>query len=325
MKTVLVTGAAGYIGSHALLDLKENEYGTVALDNLSEGHIEALQGGSLEEVDLADLPSLNSLFRERDIDAVVHFAASAYVGESVKDPRKYYQNNVVCSFNLLNAMLDNDVKNIVFSSSCAAYGNPVYVPIDEKHQLNPISPYGNTKYIIEKTLADYKRAYGLNYIALRYFNAAGAHESARIGESHNVETHLIPLVLQTLTGKREYIEVFGDDYDTPDGTCIRDYIHVSDLACAHRLAVERLLCGKESAAVNLGTGIGHSVKEIIDVCEKVVGRNVDYRTACRREGDPPVLVAANEFAKEILSWRPEYVDIEDIVRTAWNWEKNRKY
>ncbi|MDR0453890.1 MAG: UDP-glucose 4-epimerase GalE [Deferribacteraceae bacterium] len=325
MNTILVVGAAGYIGSHTLRDLKERKYNTVALDNLSEGHLEALCGGVLENIDLADTEGLNNIFKKYNIDAVMHFAAYAYVGESVINPRKYYQNNVLCTFNLLNAMLENNVHNIVFSSTCAIYGNPVYTPIDEKHPQSPVNPYGNTKYIIEKMLADYKKAYGLKYIALRYFNAAGARESAEIGESHNTETHLIPLVLQTLTGKKQCIDIFGDDYDTPDGTCIRDYIHVNDLADAHRLAVEHLMNNKGSEVINLGTGKGHSVKEIISVCESVAGKRAPYKVTARREGDPASLVASNCVARDLLGWEPKYTDIKDIIRTAWNWERNRKY
>jgi len=327
---ILIAGGAGYIGSHCTLDFIRAGYDCAVLDNLSEGHKEALQTDNFYKTDLSNPDAIREVFKKHSIKAVIHFAAYAYVGESVINPQKYYYNNVVNTLNLLRVMLEHNVKNIVFSSTCATYGNPQYTPIDESHPQNPINPYGMTKLMIEKILKDYNRAYGLNYTALRYFNAAGADPTVRIGESHNLETHLIPLVLRTAKGEIDSIKVFGTDYDTPDGTCIRDYIHVNDLSKAHRLAVEQLLTGEGSAEeknnfYNLGIGKGYSVKEIIEVCEKVVGRSINKEYVERREGDPPVLVAANSKARGKLGWEPEFTDIHDIIRTAWEWEQNRLY
>ena len=254
---------------------------------------------------------------------MIHFAAFAYVGESVNEPEKYYYNNVIGTVNLLHAMLAHNVKKIVFSSTCATYGEPQYTPIDEKHPQNPINPYGRTKLMIEQIFADYARAYGLQHIALRYFNAAGCSEDGKIGECHTPETHLIPLVLKAITGERDNIKVFGTDYDTPDGTCIRDYIHVEDLALAHRLALEKL--GSYNGCINLGTGIGTSVKDIISAAEEVSGKKCPVEYAPRRAGDPARLFANNTKAKEILGWEPKYTNIKDIIQTAWNWELNRRY
>ncbi len=327
MKNILVTGGAGYIGSHAVYDLQKHGYKCVILDNLSEGHEEStyISGGKLEKVDLNDLPALGRLFNKYRFDGVLHFAGFINVGESVNAPKKYYQNNAVCTQNLLNAVVDRGVKYMVFSSTCAVYGNPQYLPLDEKHPRDPINPYGKTKLMTEFMLEDYCAAYGLKYASLRYFNASGADESGLIGESHNIETHLIPLVLKTLTGERDSIKIFGNDYDTPDGTCIRDYIHVNDLASAHRQALEKLWAGMESGCFNLGTGNGHSVKEIISACEEVAGRRVNAAVTERRPGDPPSLVASNDKAKKILEWNPKYMDIKEIIRTAWQWEQHRKY
>jgi len=322
---ILITGGAGYIGSHCSLDLIRAGYECIVLDNLSYGHEEALQTKNFCKVDLENINEIREVFKKYSIEAVIHFAAFAYVGESVENPQKYYYNNVVNTLNLLNVMLENNVKKIVFSSTCATYGNPEYTPIDEKHPQNPINPYGTTKLMIEKILQDYDRAYGLKYIALRYFNASGADDKENIGESHSPETHLIPLVLQTALGKRDCIKIFGDDYDTLDGTCIRDYIHVNDLAKAHRLALEKLFNGSSSAFFNLGTGKGFSVKEIIEVSEKITGKTINKEFVERRAGDPPILVADNKKAREILGWNPEFTEIEDIIQTAWNWEINRKY
>ena len=254
----------------------------------------------------------------------MHFSAYAYVGESVENPEKYYKNNVVGTINLLSAMLKNNVKNIIFSSTCATYGIPVYIPIDENHPQNPINPYGTSKLMVEKILADYSRAYGLKYIALRYFNAAGAHPNGLIGESHRNETHLIPLVLKTLTKEKDAVHIFGTDYETPDATCVRDYIHVCDLAEAHRISLEKILSNDENNCINLGTGVGISVKEIIAICEKITGMKVPVIAANRRQGDPPYLMASNNYAKDILKFSPKY-DIYSIIKTAWEWEKNRKY
>lgn len=324
MKKILVMGGAGYIGSHTVEHLLNNGYEVVVADNLVYGHRESVDKRAVfMSADLADTASLNNIFRQHEIYAVIHFAAYAYVGESVSNPQKYYYNNVVGTLNLLQAMLDNNVKRIVFSSSCATYGAPQYVPIDEKHPQNPISPYGRTKLMIEQIFDDYEHAYGLQHIALRYFNAAGCSADGSKGESHGPETHLIPLVLKAIKGDLPDINVFGTDYDTPDGTCIRDYIHVEDLAVAHRLAVEKL--GEFSGCINLGTGVGTSVKEIINAAENVTGKPCPVKYGKRRDGDPAKLFADNAKAKNILGWKPKYTNIEDIIRTAWNWEQNKKY
>jgi UDP-glucose 4-epimerase len=321
---ILVMGGAGYIGSHTVRHLLDNGYQVVVADNLMYGHKEAVDGrAEFVHADLLDMLSLQKLFATHQIEAVIHFAAFAYVGESVNDPEKYYYNNVVGTVNLLNAMLTHGVKKIVFSSTCATYGEPQYTPIDEKHPQNPINPYGRTKLMIEQIFADYERAYGLQHIALRYFNAAGCSKDGKIGESHTPETHLIPLVLKAIRGERKDIKVFGTDYDTPDGTCIRDYIHVEDLALAHRLAVEKL--GSYNGCINLGTGIGTSVKEIIAAAEEVSGKKCPTEYAARRAGDPARLFADNTQAHEILGWTPKYTKIKDIIQTAWNWEENRRY
>lgn len=321
---ILVMGGAGYIGSHTVKHLLNNGYEVVVADNLIYGHREAIDSrAQFVHADLLVPHSLDRLFKNNPVDVVIHFAAFAYVGESVNEPEKYYYNNVIGTVNLLHAMLAHEVKKIVFSSTCATYGEPQYTPIDEKHPQNPVNPYGRTKLMIEQIFADYERAYGLQHIALRYFNAAGASADGSIGESHTPETHLIPLVLKAITGERKAISVFGTDYDTPDGTCIRDYIHVEDLALAHRLAVEKL---KEySGCINLGTGIGTSVKEIITAAEKVSGKQCPVEYGPRRAGDPARLFADNHKAKEVLGWKPKYTNIADIIQTAWNWETNRKY
>ncbi len=321
---ILVFGGAGYIGSHTVKHLLDNGYQVVVADNLIYGHREAVDKRAIfEHADLLDKYSLQQLFNKHKIDAVIHFAAFAYVGESVAEPQKYYFNNVVGTINLLNVMMEHNVKDIVFSSTCATYGEPKYTPIDENHPQNPINPYGRTKLMIEQIFADYERAYGLRHIALRYFNAAGCSADGSIGESHTPETHLIPLVLKAITGERKSISVFGTDYDTPDGTCIRDYIHVEDLACAHRLALEKLPV--YSGCINLGTGIGTSVKEIIIAAEEVSGKKCPVEYGNRRAGDPARLFADNRKAKEILGWEPAYKNIKDIIQTAWNWEINRRF
>lgn len=323
MKNILVMGGAGYIGSHTVKHLMQQDYNCIVADNLIYGHKEAVLTPHFEKADLLDKASLNAVFDKYEIDAVIHFAAFAYVGESVEKPQKYYENNVVGTLNLLDVMLAHNVKKIVFSSTCATYGEPVYVPINEEHPQHPINPYGRTKLMIEEIFQDYERAYGLKHIALRYFNAAGCSKDGEIGESHTPETHLIPLVLKAIKGERKDIKVFGTDYDTPDGTCIRDYIHVEDLAQAHRLAVEKL--DEYSGCINLGTGIGTSVKEIITAAEKVSGKKCPVEYSERRAGDPAKLYAANENAKKILGWKPEYTNIEEIIRTAWNWELNKRF
>lgn len=321
---ILVFGGAGYIGSHTVKHLLDNGYSCVVADNLIYGHREAVDPrAEFVHADLADKYSLQQLFDTHKIEAVIHFAAFTYVGESVTDPQKYYINNVVGTTNLLNAMLQHGVKKIVFSSTCATYGEPQYIPMDEKHPQSPINPYGRTKLMIEQIFADYERAYGLKHIALRYFNAAGCAQNGSIGESHNPETHLIPLVLKAIKSERANIKIFGTDYDTPDGTCLRDYIHVEDLALAHRLALEKL--DDYSGCINLGTGIPTSVKEIISAAENVSGLKCPVEIAPRRAGDPAKLYADNRKAKEILGWQPRYTQIEDIIRTAWNWETHRKF
>lgn len=321
---ILVMGGAGYIGSHTVRHLLDNGYDVVVADNLIYGHRAAVDSrATFAHADLLDTNSLNNLFKNNQIDAVIHFAAFAYVGESVSNPEKYYYNNVIGTVNLLHAMFDSNVNKIVFSSTCATYGEPKYTPIDEQHPQNPINPYGRTKLMIEQIFSDYERAYGLQHIALRYFNAAGCAADGTIGESHSPETHLIPLVLQAITGERKSISVFGTDYDTPDGTCIRDYIHVEDLALAHRLAVEKL--GKYNGCINLGTGIGTSVKEIITAAQQVSGKKCPVEYGPRRAGDPARLFADNTTAREILGWHPKYTNITDIIQTAWNWELNRRF
>lgn len=322
MKNILVMGGAGYIGSHTVKHLVENGYNVIVADNLSMGHREAVKTDKFELADLMDKESLRGVFKKYPIDTVINFAGFIAVGESVENPAKYYQNNVVGTLNLLDIMLENNVKKIVFSSTAAVFGNPLYVPIDEKHITNPINPYGQTKLMIEKIFADYQRAYGLKYIAFRYFNASGCAVDGSIGESHNPETHLIPLVLKAIKGERANIKIFGDDYETPDGTCIRDYIHVEDLAEAHRLAVENI--DKFTGVLNLGTSNGTSVKEIIDIAENITGKKCPVVIEGRRAGDPAILSATSGKAKEILGWKPK-LTMEDIIKTAWNWELNKKY
>lgn len=325
MKTVLVAGGAGYIGSHTAKYLLNEGYNVVVVDNLIYGHKESVQTEHFELVDIGDKEALDAVFKKHKIDAVIHFAGYTYVGESVHKPQKYYQNNVVNVLNLLDTMLENDVKNIVFSSTCATYGNPQYTPINELHPQCPINPYGKTKLMTEQIMEDYDKAYGLKYIALRYFNAAGCDAEGHLGESHTPETHLIPLVLKAIKGEIPELTVFGTDYDTEDGTCIRDYIHVEDLAVAHKLAVEKLFEDGESHCINLGTGIGTSVREIICAAEKVTGKKVPLKYGERREGDPAKLYAANSKSKDILNWEAKYTDIYDIIKTAWNWEENKKF
>ena len=319
---VLVVGGAGYIGSHSAWMLQRSGHEVWVYDNLSEGHRAAVPEGKLIEGDLMEREKLEQVFAEHKIDAVMHFAASCYVGVSVTDPAPYYQNNIVGTLSLLDAMRAAGVEKIVFSSTCATYGIPEVVPITEAEKQAPISPYGFTKLAIEHALADYSHAYGLQYAALRYFNASGASDENPIGEDHQPETHLIPLVLQVALGQRENIKIFGDDYPTPDGTCIRDYIHVDDLALAHVAALEKLEPGSQ-LKLNLGTGQGASVKEVIEASRRVTGHEIPAETVARREGDPPQLVADASLANKTLDWQPKYTDIEAIVASAWKWhEKN---
>ena len=316
---VLITGGAGYVGSHTCKALAAMGYLPVSLDNLIYGHAWAVQWGPLIKGDIADSLVLDQIFSDYRPKAVIHFAAYAYVGESVEHPAKYYQNNVAGSISLLEAMRRHGCKNIIFSSSCSTYGMPLQVPIPETHPQHPINPYGRTKLMMEQIIRDYGSAYGIRYAILRYFNAAGADPGGQIGEDHDPETHLIPLLLQTLQGRRDYTEVYGTDYNTPDGTAIRDYIHVTDLAGAHFLALKYLTQSGQNLCVNLGTGHGTSVMEVIQAVQQVTGKPVAYRTVGRRPGDPPVLVANAEQAVSLLGWRPDFIDIQAIISTAWKW------
>ncbi|MEK0317110.1 UDP-glucose 4-epimerase GalE [Cohnella sp. 56] len=316
---VLVTGGAGYIGSHTVAALLDKGEEVVVLDNLYQGHKEALLGGKLYEGDLRDEAILDVIFSENEIDGVIHFAANSLVGESMTNPGKYYNNNVYGTLVLLEAMKKANVSRIVFSSTAATYGEPEKVPIDEYDRTKPTNAYGETKLAMEKMISWFDVAHGIKSVSLRYFNAAGAHESGRIGEDHDPESHLIPLVLQVALGQREFISVFGDDYPTEDGTCIRDYIHVSDLADAHIRALERLRGGGESAVYNLGNGTGFSVKQVIDVSREVTGHEIPAKIVPRRSGDPAVLIASSERARTELGWTPKHADLRPIVESAWTW------
>lgn len=319
----MVAGGAGYIGSHMVLYLLDKGYNPIVYDNLSEGHREAVLGGTFIEGDLSDKNKLNEVFKSYDISAVMHFAASCYVGESVTSPSKYYKNNVVTTLNLLDTMIENNIDKFIFSSTCATYGIPQYLPLTETHPQNPVNPYGNTKLAVELILKDYAKAYDLKSVAFRYFNAAGADPQGRIGEAHDPETHLIPNVIKSALGIGDPLKIFGDDYDTSDGTCVRDYIHVLDLAQAHLLGLEKLFDGHKSDFFNLGNGEGYSNKQVIETVEKISGRKVDYSFAPRREGDPPTLIGSSKKAFEQLSWKPEYASLDKIVETAWNWHKKQ--
>jgi UDP-arabinose 4-epimerase len=321
-QSVFVTGGAGYIGSHACKVLARAGYEPVVFDNLSRGHREAVRWGPLVEGDLADREELVAALREHRVSAVMHFAAYAYVGESVADPALYYRNNLAGTLSLLEAMREVGVDKLVFSSTCATYGHPDLIPIRETAQQLPVNPYGETKLAIERALYWYGEAYRLRSISLRYFNAAGADSEGEIGELHEPETHLVPLVLQTALGQRSHIDVYGTDYPTADGTAIRDYIHVEDLAEAHLQALEHLYAGRDSAALNLGTGRGHSVREVIAAAEAASGRAIQWRDAARRPGDPPVLVADPSLAAEKLGWRARRSDLATIIRTAFAWHEN---
>jgi UDP-arabinose 4-epimerase len=319
IEPVLITGGAGYVGSHTCKALAAMGYLPICLDNLISGHKWAVQWGPFITGDIADSLVLDQIFSDYRPKAVIHFAAYAYVGESVEQPAKYYQNNVAGSISLLEAMRRNGCKNIIFSSSCSTYGLPLQIPIPENHPQLPINPYGRTKLMMEQIIQDYGSAYGIRYAILRYFNAAGADPDTQIGEDHDPETHLIPLLLQTAQGRRDYTEVYGTDYDTPDGTAIRDYIHVMDLAGAHLLALKFLDQSHQSLCVNLGTGHGNSVMEVIQAVEQVTGKPVAYQTVGRRPGDPPALVAKAGEAASLLGWRPDFIDIQATISTAWHW------
>jgi UDP-glucose 4-epimerase len=320
MKNILVVGGAGYIGSHMVWLLGQQGVQVVTLDNLSAGHRDAVLHGELRVGDMADRALLDEVLSERPFDAVMHFASFIQVGESVTDPAKYYQNNVANTLTLLGAMREHGVKHFVFSSTAAVFGNPIYSPIDEQHPQNPINPYGRSKWMIEQVLADYDRAYGLKSVCLRYFNAAGAHPDGLLGERHEPETHLVPLVLQAAAGRRPHITVFGRDYDTPDGTCVRDYIHVMDLAQAHWLALRYLAQGGATSVFNLGNGNGYSVQEVVDTASRVTGRAIAVQEGPRRAGDPARLVADAALARQVLGWQPQYSDLGTIIQDAWQWE-----
>lgn len=316
---LLVTGGAGYIGSHIVKELVRSGYHPIVFDNLSEGHRKAIHGGHLVEGDLKSFDALHRLFTSYKIDGVFHMAACCYVGESVKEPQKYYLNNLLGTLNLLRAMLEFNVRRIIFSSSAATYGVPQYLPLDEGHACEPISPYGKSKWFIEQIMFDYARSHGLQPVMLRYFNAAGADPEGDLGEAHRIETHLIPLVLKVALKQKQQVRVFGTDYPTEDGTCIRDFIHVTDLAKAHVLAYEKHF--REPKIFNLGSGKGFSVREVIEVCEKVTGAEIKAVDAPRRPGDPPSLVASNDRAVEELGWRHELGDLGTMVETAWQWHR----
>ena len=318
---ILVTGGAGYIGSHTAKLLASAGHQPIVFDDMSQGHDWAVKWGPLERGSLADPVRLREVLTSRRIDAVVHFAANALVGESMTDPGKYFRNNTVGTLNLLEAMREAGVGTIVFSSTCATYGNPVRVPLEESHPQAPVNPYGESKLMVEKLLEWYGRIHGLRWMALRYFNAAGADPDGEIGEDHDPETHLIPLVIGAAQGTRPPVQIYGTDYATPDGTAVRDYIHVTDLADAHLRALDRLAAGTASQALNLGTGRGHSVREVVQTVARVSGRAVPAVESPRRAGDPPELVAAPERARQVLGWTCRYADLETIVRHAWSWHE----
>jgi UDP-glucose-4-epimerase GalE len=317
---MLVTGGAGYIGSHTVALLRRAGHAVTVADNLSTGHRAAVPPDSLVECDLSDRDRLTRVLCERQIEAVVHFAASCYVGESVSDPAKYYNNNLVGTLSLLDAMRSAGVNRIVFSSTCATYGEPSRVPITEDERQEPVNPYGFTKLAIEHALRDYGHAYGLGSVALRYFNASGAAADGSLGEDHDPETHLIPIVLQVALGARPHMQIFGTDYPTQDGTCIRDYIHVDDLADAHRRALE-FIRPSEFHAFNLGTGRGYSVREVIELARRITGRPIAVVESPRRPGDPPELVAAADKARQTLGWQPRHTTLDTIVESAWRWHR----
>jgi UDP-glucose 4-epimerase len=318
---ILVCGGAGYIGSHTVKALLREGYEVVIFDNFSSGKEELLRGGDVIRGDLDDKETIRKVFISKKIDAVLHFASLIQVGESYVNPQRYYTHNLSTSLNLFEAMLEADVKKIIFSSSAAVYGAPREIPITESHPLSPINPYGYTKLFIERILQDYEKAYGLNSISLRYFNAAGADPDAELGELHNPETHLIPNILLFLLGKKESLDVYGTDFDTPDGTAIRDYIHVTDLADAHVLALQKLLTAAESDCLNLGASRGFSVLEVIRKVEEITGRKVSFRAKPKRLGDVPVLLASKEKAEQRLGWKLRYSALETIVETAWRWHR----
>ena len=318
---ILVVGGAGYIGSHMVKLLLAQGREVCTLDNLSTGFRDAVLGGEFHQIDLADASAVDSLLASHRFDAVMHFASSIVVGESVKDPAKYYRNNVVNTLNLLEAMVRHKIGRFIFSSTAAIFGEPQRVPIDEDHPKQPVNPYGASKWMIERVLADFGHAYGLKSVCLRYFNACGADPEGRIGERHDPETHLIPLLLQVASGRRPNISVFGRDYPTPDGTCIRDYIHIEDLCTAHLLAVDHLVAGGDSRAFNLGNGTGFSVQQVLETVRRVTGHSIPVNDGPRREGDPARLVADSARVRQAFGWTPRYADLDLIVRHAWAWEQ----
>lgn len=319
---ILVAGGAGYIGSHAVAVLDREGFEPVVLDDLSRGHPESIPGRTFHRCDLRDHDRVRAILREGRFDAVMHFAAFCYVGESVTDPGAYWDNNVAATLSLLRAMAAEGPKRFLFSSTCAVFGNPVRVPMDEDHPKAPINPYGATKLTVERMLEDFETAHGLRHVNLRYFNAAGADPSGERGEDHRPETHVIPLLLQAARGgRREPFTIFGDDYDTPDGTCIRDYIHILDLADAHVLALRALLDGAASRSYNLGNGVGVSVRELLEAAQRITETTIEHRVGPRRPGDPPRLVGDTARVTRELGWTPRFPGIEEIVRTAWNWHR----
>ena len=321
--SILVLGGAGYIGSHTVYALCEQGRDVVVIDNLATGHIESVHPkAKFYKGDIGDKEFLNDVFKKENIEAAIHFAAFSLVGESVEKPLKYYENNLSKTRVLLEAMVENNIDKIVFSSTAATYGEPERVPIMESDKTEPTNPYGETKLAMEKMFKWTGKAHGLRYVSLRYFNACGAYKDGNIGEDHNPESHLIPLILQVPNGKREFISIFGNDYPTPDGTCIRDYIHVSDLAQAHILALEYLEKGGESDIFNLGNGVGFSVREVIETARKVTGHPIPAKETARRAGDPAQLIASSEKAKTVLGWKPCHDSLEEIISSAWNWHKN---
>lgn len=319
---ILITGGLGYVGSHAMRYLREQGRDVLAFDNLIYGHTEAACGAPYVIGDLMNMDDLRRVFKEHEIDSVMHFAAFAAVGESVANPKKYFDNNVRGGLNLLEAMLEAGVKRLVFSSTCAIFGEPVEIPMAETHPVSPANPYGETKLAFERVLKWYDRAYGLKSACLRYFNAAGAHPSGEIGEDHEPERHLIPLAIRAADGTGDALTVFGNDYETPDGTCIRDYIHANDLAQAHLLALRKMEAGGGSAAYNLGNGNGYSVLEVIECVERITGHTVPHAFGDRRPGDPGRLVGSSKKAKDDLGWRPEFDSLEAILETAWRWHES---
>lgn len=321
---ILVLGGAGYIGSHANKLLAKKGYKTLVYDNLVYGHKESVKWGKFILGDLRDIEQLKSIFRNNKIEAVMHFAAFAYVEESVKQPEKYYINNVVNTLNILQVMREFSCKYFIFSSTCSTYGNPEYLPIDEKHLQNPINPYGQSKLIIEKILNDYSKAYDFKYVSLRYFNVAGADIDCEIGENHDPETHLVPLILDVAIGKKESIKVFGADYDTTDGSAIRDYIHVTDIADAHVLALEYLKKNKKSEIFNLGNGEGYSVFEVIEKAKEITNKNIKTIIVKARAGDPTKLISNSTKARNFLGWKPKLYKLEQILETAWKWHLKKE-